>query len=159
VQLPKAFAAHSVALDVWHQTGKGHQQSVQRQYQENNFPAKVSEFIEDMAGAYKWADFLVCRAGAMTIAECCAAGKPALLVPYPHSAGNHQDRNADFMVAAGAAVVLNNAQLASSDLQAALHRFTHPDVNLVAMSKAAKSLHKSAAATSVTEICEEFFHA
>lgn len=159
LHLPQAFAKHNVELEIWHQCGVNRQREVEQRYLENQQAAQVTEFIDDMAAAYAWADFLVCRAGAMTIAECCAAGKPALLVPYPHSAGDHQDRNAEFMVAAGAAVMLDNAALDSNQLEPALQKFTHHASNLAAMSKAARSLYKADTLDTVVAACEEYLHA
>jgi UDP-N-acetylglucosamine--N-acetylmuramyl-(pentapeptide) pyrophosphoryl-undecaprenol N-acetylglucosamine transferase len=71
----------------------------------------VRPFIDDMASAYGWADFAVCRAGALTVAELAAAGVPAILVPFPAAVDDHQTRNAEFVVAAGAGELLPESTL------------------------------------------------
>ena len=126
---------------------------------------KVTEFIDDMAAAYAWADVLVCRSGAMTIAECCAAGKAALFIPYPFSAGDHQVKNAQAMVDIGAAIMLTNTQLeashsASSDtLINSLTTLINDRDKLITMGKAATSLYKPQALQHVATICEEYLNA
>src|SRR5690606_3362762 len=71
----------------------------------------VLPFIDDMAAAYRWADFAVCRAGALTVAELAAAGLPAVLVPYPHAIDDHQFHNARWLEQGGAALILREAEL------------------------------------------------
>ncbi|MGU0172787.1 glycosyltransferase [Escherichia coli] len=73
------------SVTIWHQSGKGSQQSVEQAYAEAGQPQhKVTEFIDDMAAAYAWADVVVCRSGALTVSEIAAAGLPALFVPFQH---------------------------------------------------------------------------
>ena len=101
-------------FEVWHQTGRDRAQEVQALYAlRPELNVRVSEFIDDMAEALAWADLLVCRAGAMTIAEICAVGRASVLVPYPHSAGDHQEINAKYLVDAGAAVMVEDSCLAT----------------------------------------------
>lgn len=73
------------SVTIWHQSGKGSQQSVEQAYAEaGQSQHKVTEFIDDMAAAYAWADVVVCRSGALTVSEIAAAGLPALFVPFQH---------------------------------------------------------------------------
>ena len=88
--------------EIRHQLGQRNLPEGRRCYAEAGVDASLEPFIEDMAEAYAWADLVVCRAGALTIAELCAAGVGALLVPYLHAVDDHQTRNAEFMVAGGA---------------------------------------------------------
>jgi len=159
IHLAKVFAQQNVALEIWHQCGSGRVSQVEQAYQASSTDAKVSEFIDDMASAYQWADLLICRAGAMTIAECCAAAKPALLIPFPFSAGDHQDKNAQIMVDANAAQVLNNAQISEPIMVTTLAEMLADRNRLVEMGKAAFSLHKPQALESVVAACEEYLHA
>ena len=93
-------------FEVRHQTGDKHLDATRAAYAEVGVTADVSAFITDMAEALAWADLVVCRAGALTIAELAAAGVGAVLVPYPHAVDDHQTHNARFLVDAGAAQLL-----------------------------------------------------
>ena len=157
--LAAVFAKQQAELNIWHQSGKGRSAEVSESYKAEGVTARVTDFIEDMAAAYAWADLLICRAGAMTIAECCAAGKPALLIPYPYSAGDHQLRNAEAMVEAGAAQMLSNTEITSPAMIKTLASMIVDRSELTAMGKAALTLHKPDALNSVVGICEEYLHA
>jgi UDP-N-acetylglucosamine--N-acetylmuramyl-(pentapeptide) pyrophosphoryl-undecaprenol N-acetylglucosamine transferase len=89
-------------------------------YQSRGIEADVRPFIDDMAGAYGWADLAVCRSGALTVAELAAAGVPAVLVPFPAAVDDHQTRNAEHVVRAGAARLLPESSLTPVSLAAAL---------------------------------------
>lgn len=157
--LPKHFAKQNALVNVWHQTGRGRAEEVTKDYSELNIGAKVSEFIDDMAAAYAWADLLVCRAGAMTVAECCASGKPALLIPYPFSAGDHQDRNAEFMAQQGAAKIISNDHLTSASSLSELTELLEDKAQLEKMGQRALALHKPNALQDVVSVCKEFLNA
>lgn len=159
LHLANVFAQQSTPVEIWHQSGKGRQAQVEQTYADANLSVRVSEFIDDMAAAYSWADLLVCRAGAMTIAECCAAGKPALLIPFPFSAGAHQDKNAQVLVNVGAAKVLDNAQLSAPIMVETLASLLSNRAELLLMGQAAQQLHKPDALVSVVAVCEEYLHA
>jgi UDP-N-acetylglucosamine--N-acetylmuramyl-(pentapeptide) pyrophosphoryl-undecaprenol N-acetylglucosamine transferase len=88
---------------VIHQTGKDHVKEIRDEYQSHGFAGEVREFIDDMASAYGRADLVVCRAGATTLAELTALGKPSILIPYPFATHQHQEVNARALVAAGGA--------------------------------------------------------
>jgi UDP-N-acetylglucosamine--N-acetylmuramyl-(pentapeptide) pyrophosphoryl-undecaprenol N-acetylglucosamine transferase len=105
--LPAAFATllrSGFVLQIRHQAGERHVDAARAAYAAAGVEAEVTPFIADMAEAYGWADLVVCRAGALTIAELAAAGVGALLVPYPHAVDDHQTRNAAWLVNAGAAI-------------------------------------------------------
>jgi UDP-N-acetylglucosamine--N-acetylmuramyl-(pentapeptide) pyrophosphoryl-undecaprenol N-acetylglucosamine transferase len=94
---------------VIHQTGKAQVKEIRDEYQSHGFAGDVMEFIDDMASAYGRADLAVCRAGATTLAELTALGKPSILIPYPYAAHQHQEVNARALVAAGGAdMILEN---------------------------------------------------
>lgn len=98
------------SITVWHQTGKGNQAEVQKAYASAGQPQhKVSEFIDDMAAAYGWADVVVCRSGALTVSEIAAAGLPALFVPFMHK-DRQQYWNARPLEQAGAAKIIEQPQ-------------------------------------------------
>lgn len=102
--VPVALAAQTAALDVLHQCGKAQVEAATDAYAQAGVAARVVPFIEDMADVYGWADVVVCRAGALTLAEICAAGIASVLVPLPTAADDHQTGNADYLVTHGAAV-------------------------------------------------------
>ena len=108
--------------------------------------------IEDMAGAYEWADLVICRAGALTIAELAAAGVPAILVPYPHAVDDHQTGNAKFLVHAGGAFLLPQAELTPEAV--ALVRI-YARGQLLEMAEKARALAKPDAALAVANVCSE----
>jgi UDP-N-acetylglucosamine--N-acetylmuramyl-(pentapeptide) pyrophosphoryl-undecaprenol N-acetylglucosamine transferase len=106
--------------DVIHQTGRNGFDETVAAYQSRGIEADVRPFIDDMAGAYGWADMAVCRSGALTVAELAAAGVPAVLVPFPAAVDDHQTRNAEHVVRAGAAVLLPERELTPVSLAATL---------------------------------------
>lgn len=157
--LPEVFKQLETGVEIWHQAGRGRSQALEASYQDLGLHAKVSEFIEDMAAAYAWADLLICRAGAMTIAEVCAAGLPSVLVPYPNSAGDHQTKNAQALVQVGAAIMLQNSELQSPDFVTQLKELLVEPSALSKMGAAAQILHKPDALQQVCSACEEYLHA
>jgi len=120
--VPAAIAELPAELrpEVIHQTGERGFEDTLRAYTSRQLAADVRPFIDDMASAYAWADLAVCRAGALTIAELAAAGVPAILVPFPAAVDDHQTRNAEYVVAAGAAVLLPESGLTPVSLAATL---------------------------------------
>ena len=121
--VPAALAAlpDRAAFQVRHQTGERTHAQALAAYEEAGVEAEISTFIPDMASAYAWADLVVCRAGALTIAELAAAGLPAILVPYPHATDDHQTANAQYLVSAGAAWLIPDADLTPERLLGLLH--------------------------------------
>ena len=120
--VPAALAELPAALrpEVIHQTGRHGYDETVAAYRSRGIEADVRPFIDDMAGAYGWADLAVCRSGALTVAELAAAGVPAVLVPFPAAVDDHQTRNAEYVVRAGAAVLLPERELTPVSLAATL---------------------------------------
>lgn len=153
--LPKLFADLDTQIKIKHQAGKEKSKGVSALYNTHGVEAKVVDFIDDMASAYQWADFLICRAGAMTVTECCAVGKPAILVPYPFSAGDHQIHNAQTMVDAGAAEMILNHKLDSRNSLTIIQKFCSDRARLQHMGENARVLHKEGATSSVVDVLQE----
>jgi UDP-N-acetylglucosamine--N-acetylmuramyl-(pentapeptide) pyrophosphoryl-undecaprenol N-acetylglucosamine transferase len=142
-------------LHIVHQTGEADFEAVRERYQGLEIEADVRPFIDDMAGAYAAADVVVCRAGATTLAELTALGKPALLVPYPYAADDHQRKNAESLVAQGAAIMILDRELSATSLAAAIAGLRAEPDRLAAMARAARSLGRPDATERVVEVCFE----
>ncbi|MBP9219687.1 MAG: UDP-N-acetylglucosamine--N-acetylmuramyl-(pentapeptide) pyrophosphoryl-undecaprenol N-acetylglucosamine transferase, partial [Sterolibacterium sp.] len=129
-----------------------HRQALQDAYAQAGVQAHCVAFIEDMAGAYAWADLVVCRAGALTVAELAAAGVASLLVPYPHAVDDHQTGNARFLANAGAAILLPQNEMTAERLLAAI---TLDRESLLQMALQAHDLAKPDATARVAQVCME----
>lgn len=153
--LPAAIAQLDAAQypEIWHQTGARDTASVITSYRQHSVTARVTPFIEDMAEAYGWADLVVCRAGALTIAELTAAGLGAVLVPFAAAVDDHQTRNAVFLVQAGAAELLSQSQLSAASLKPLLQHLLANRQLLLDMAQRARGLAKPDAAIKVAKIC------
>ncbi|KJV36347.1 undecaprenyldiphospho-muramoylpentapeptide beta-N-acetylglucosaminyltransferase [Luteibacter yeojuensis] len=160
--VPKALAllaAHDVRPDVVHQTGERGLAEAVDAYTAAGVAANVVPFIDDMAGAYEWADVVVCRAGALTVAELCAAGLEAVLVPFPHAVDDHQTANARAMVDVGGARIVTDASLNEADAARSLAQllvdlFADREQLLTAAS-ASRTLAKPDAASTIARHCME----
>ena len=106
---------------VIHQAGERNLANAQAAYREHKVDAEVRAFIDDMAAMYAWADLVICRAGALTVSELAAAGVASLLVPFPAAVDDHQTHNAQFLVNAGAALLIQERDLSPQRLADALH--------------------------------------
>lgn len=113
--LPETMALLGGNYQIRHQAGKGNQQKVQALYQEHGTGAEVTEFIDDVAQAYAWADVLVCRSGALTVSEVSAAGVGSIFVPFMHK-DRQQALNADHLVEQGAALMIEQPDLTAQGL-------------------------------------------
>jgi len=148
---------HSITYDVWHQTGKKLYNDTKEIYKEANVEAKVDAFIDDMSAAYAWADLVVCRSGALTIAELAAAGVAAILVPYPHAVDDHQTANAKYLSDNGAALLIQQTKLKPAVLAEQLKQL---DITTIAtMARAAKKLALPDATRVVADYCLEVVNA
>ncbi|MEZ4398797.1 MAG: undecaprenyldiphospho-muramoylpentapeptide beta-N-acetylglucosaminyltransferase [Kofleriaceae bacterium] len=142
------------ALTVIHQTGQADADKIAARYREAGVTAEVTAFVKDMAAAYLRADLIVCRAGATTVAELAIAGKPAIFIPYPFAADNHQERNAAEMAAAGAALSYRQADLTADQLAAAIEPLLDDDARRAAMGATMRSLARPHAAGVIVEWCQ-----
>lgn len=156
--IPQAMKQIQVQhINVWHQTGKGNEAEVKAKYQEFGLPEEriqVSEFIDDMAQAYQWADVVVCRAGALTVSELAMAGKPAIFIPLPHAVDDHQTKNAMYLESRGAAKIINQKDFNGTTLAQTLNSLFISDTVLRAMSKAAIDAAHADATANVASACK-----
>ncbi len=138
---------------VRHQSGEADLESVRKAYKENAIAAEVSAFIDDMAEAYRWADLVVCRAGAMTVAELTAAGLPSVLVPFPFAIDDHQTENARWLEKNGAGVVMPQPELLKLSAIDLLSELMGDEQRLKAMAQAAASIAVLDSASQVADHC------
>ncbi len=140
--VPQACARLSGrSFSVVHVAGgrEGEREAVERAYRETGIEAEVLGFCDDMAGLYRRASLVVARAGAMTVAELATVGMPAILVPYPYAADDHQRHNARVLADRGAAEILDEADLTAERLADRLRALLFDAAHLEAMSRAARS--------------------
>jgi UDP-N-acetylglucosamine--N-acetylmuramyl-(pentapeptide) pyrophosphoryl-undecaprenol N-acetylglucosamine transferase len=149
------LAPYWEALWVVHQTGAHDGPTVQAAYAQQGFPGVVHPYIQDMAAEYRQADLVICRAGASTIAELTATGRPAILVPFPYAAHNHQEHNARVLAAAGAAVRIDDRDLTGRSLAERVQHFIHHPEEVAAMAARCLALGKPDAARRVAHLCLE----
>lgn len=138
---------------VLHQTGKQHFAAVQAAYQVAGVSAELKPFLDDMAGHYGWADIVICRAGALTIAELAAGGLASILIPFPFAVDDHQTSNAHFLSKHNAALLLPQSQLHARTLADLLRDMTR--AHALQMAQAARKLAKPEAAQRVAQVCAE----
>lgn len=140
-KLPQAIAliSQSDRPQVKHQCGKKHTATCERHYNDHSVDAEVLPFIDDMRAAYEWADLVVCRAGALTIAELTAVGKASILIPYPYAADNHQFHNACFLKSKNAAHIIDESELDNESLASLLVELQNNRDQLLSMSINARS--------------------
>jgi UDP-N-acetylglucosamine--N-acetylmuramyl-(pentapeptide) pyrophosphoryl-undecaprenol N-acetylglucosamine transferase len=143
-------------LQIIHQTGDEDLDRVRAAYIENNVKnQRVVAFIDDMAAAYRQASLVVCRAGATTIAELTACGRPSVMIPYPFAAGDHQKANALALVEKEAALMLEQDQLNGALLAESVNNLLSDYERLQTMATAAKQLGKNEAAVTILDICRQ----
>jgi len=155
--MPEVVAALSKqqSITVWHQVGKDNLASVKAAYQQQGQDGgvNVAEFIDDMEAAYRWADVVLCRAGALTVSELAAVGLPSILVPYPHAVDDHQTRNAQVLVEAGAAFLLPQAILDVNKLVSKLQLLANDRAELAHMGQRARDVAVLDATEQVAQVC------
>jgi len=153
--LPEALRSSGICCEIRHQTGTRDLHSTALRYTDAGLVARTDAFIADMPEAYTWADLLVCRAGASTLAELCAVGLPALLVPLPTAADDHQSRNADYLVEHGAALKAVEGEGFCDRLAQALSALASDPALRRRMADAARALALPDAAAQVAALCLE----
>ncbi len=151
--VPKALAliAKEVRPSVLHQAGEKNLEALKGNYRSAGVEGELVAFIDDMARRYAEADLVICRAGAMTIAELSAGGMASVLVPFPYAVDDHQTANARFLADQGAAILLPQPELTPEKLAALLRSLDRS--RLLAMAGAARALGKPEAARMVAERC------
>ena len=140
---------------VRHQCGERTLDTARRAYSDNGVDVELLPFIDDMAAAYAWADLVVCRAGALTVAELCAAGLPALFVPYPAAVDDHQTANATPMTDAGAAAIVQESDLTPELLADLLREWLQSRQALLIRAEKARALATPHSLSRITELCLE----
>ena len=138
--------------EVVHQAGEKHFEQLQSNYQAAGVAASCVAFIDDMAGAYAWADLVLCRSGALTVAELAAAGVASILVPFPHAVDDHQTANARFIANAGGAFLLPQNEMTPESISL-IRNYTRGQ--LLQMAERAHALAKPDSAAEVAALCEE----
>lgn len=155
--VPQAVAASTPnRWQVRHQSGRGNSSPVRAAYAAAGVDADVTEFIDDMAAAYAWADLAICRAGALTLAEITAAGVPSILVPFPHAVDDHQTANARFLADADAAELIPENDEWVERLATALRARLDDRAGLLATARRARSLARPDATARIAALCLEY---
>ena len=153
--IPKALA--EIAIEnrpqVVHQAGEKHIATLQANYQAAGVSADTKAFINNMADMYAWADVVICRAGALTVAELSAAGVASVLVPFPHAVDDHQTSNARYLSDAGAAILVPQTEFTVQKVVALLKDLSRE--KCLEMAIKARALGKPEATASVAKICME----
>ena len=149
--MPKALALLDNRPTVVHQSGEKHLDALKKHYKEAGVQGELVAFIDDMARRYAEADLVICRAGAVTIAELSAGGMASLLVPFPHAVDDHQTANARFLAERGAALLLQQRELSPQTLAQMIRGLDR--TRLLDMARKARALGKPDAARIVAERC------
>ncbi|MFT5699688.1 MAG: UDP-N-acetylglucosamine--N-acetylmuramyl-(pentapeptide) pyrophosphoryl-undecaprenol N-acetylglucosamine transferase [Desulforhopalus sp.] len=145
----------ATSLKIIHQTGDKDVEGVRRAYKDNNIEAQVEPFFREMNSVYKEADLVISRAGATTLAEISVLGKPAILIPYPYAADNHQEKNGDYYVQGGGAVQFVQKTLSAERLVEAVTTLLNDPEKLTKMSAAMRKLSFPDAAERIVSCCLE----
>jgi len=158
--VPEALALLSADRrpDVWHQSGDTHFALTQDLYAQQNLSARVNAFIDNMHEAYQWADLIICRAGALTVSEVSAVGVAAVFVPFPFAIDDHQTKNAQFLVNAGAAKIIQESELTAKVLADVLRELLSDRSRLLVMAENGRAVSTRDAADKVAATCLEFAH-
>lgn len=151
--VPRALGLAQTPIRVTHQCGRGHEPDVALAYEQLGARdrAEVVSFIADMPGALEQADLVISRSGASAVSEICAVGRPAILVPYPFAAGDHQRRNALALQRLGAGLCLEAGELASTRLAALIDRLAEDPGQLAAMAEQARAFGRPQAAEAIAK--------
>ncbi|RMD58722.1 MAG: hypothetical protein D6828_02465 [Nitrospirae bacterium] len=140
------------SIQFLHQSGEDYKDIVEEAYRKKGFRATVLPFINDMADAYAVSDIVISRAGAMTISELTACGKPSILIPYPYAAKDHQRYNAEELGRIGAAEVLTEEALSGKILAMLLKKYLYKPDELHKMGEHCKGLAKTDASDKIVRL-------
>ncbi len=150
--IPNSIAMLAENVEVLHQSGGAMHDRTGDTYKQLGINAKVEAFIDDMASAYRWADLVICRAGAMTISELSVVGLASILIPYPYAIDDHQTHNARYLSDVGAALLIPEAQFNTERLTLELKKLLADRTSIRRMAQAARSVAKLDAANRVADI-------
>ena len=145
------LAKDGVRPRIVQQTGKDDREAIEARYRQAGVEADVRDFIDDMASEYRRADLVVSRAGATTVAELTCVGRPAILVPYPFAADDHQTTNARALERAGAALVFPQAELTGERLAGAIRELAGDETRRRGMADAMRALGRPDAARLIVD--------
>jgi UDP-N-acetylglucosamine--N-acetylmuramyl-(pentapeptide) pyrophosphoryl-undecaprenol N-acetylglucosamine transferase len=151
--VPEALARVGRRLAIVHQSGEHDREEVASAYRRLSIDASVHTFLDDMPSRYQWADLVVCRSGATTLAELTAFGVAAVLVPFPFAAGDHQRLNAQALVDAGAAWLILDRDLTAEGLAERVRAAIDEPAPLAELRARARSLGHPEAAARVADEC------
>jgi len=166
-KVPESFAKlikltnsdnENLPLNIWHQTGKGKQQAVIEAYNQQDLTdeqVRITEFIDDIASAYQWADIVICRAGALTVSELAMAATPAIFIPLPHAVDDHQTKNAQYLVTRGGAILIKQKELTSDVLAKLLNELFSEPQTLKNMAQASFAAADADATSKVAQLCQQ----
>jgi UDP-N-acetylglucosamine--N-acetylmuramyl-(pentapeptide) pyrophosphoryl-undecaprenol N-acetylglucosamine transferase len=144
-----ALAPQAHTLSIRHQTGEGVADEIREKYRQAGIQAEVTEFIHDMGPAYRWADLVVCRSGASSLAEITALGKAALVIPYPYAIGDHQAKNAAVLASRGAVRVIRDQDLKNGALVKEIRTLVEKPDLLKSMAENSRRLGRPFAARAI----------
>jgi len=146
-------------IEVWHQSGEAHIEQVRQRYADRlKDTFRVDPFIEDMVSAYEWADLVLCRAGALTVAELALMGRPSILIPLPSAIDDHQRANAKSLSSKGAAILLQQSRLDAYLLCDILDDLIADPQRLADMSAAARKAAAPDATRQACDYCEDLMY-
>jgi UDP-N-acetylglucosamine--N-acetylmuramyl-(pentapeptide) pyrophosphoryl-undecaprenol N-acetylglucosamine transferase len=158
IQAAPLLSACQPHLRLVHQTGEADCAEVTQAYARVGLQAEVQPFLYDMAERYRWADLILCRSGASTLAELTTCGKPAILVPYPYAANDHQRHNAMAMQRQGAAQVILDAECIGARLYEALEPLLSKPELLSEQATRSRALGRPQAADAIVTTCLQLLH-
>ncbi len=145
-------------VEIWHQAGRGLEMA-REAYSASGRNIRIDDFIDDMAGAYAWADLVICRAGALTVSELAAAGVGAVLIPFPYAIDDHQLKNASSFAAAGAGIVIAEREFDAERLVREISRFLDDHRSLLQLAERAREQARPRATQQLADACLEFAEA
>ena len=146
------LASSDLKVNLIHQCGKREEEQIRQEFTQTCLKGSVTAFISDMPAAYAQADLVLCRAGAGSVSELAAAGRPAILVPFPFAADDHQVKNAQAVVEAGAGLMYRDTELTGQVIFKILRDFIDNPAALASMADKAKALRKTGAASRAADI-------
>ncbi len=155
--MPSAFSLlkkEGRKFQVIHQTGERDFDAVKKSYGDKGLEVVIEPFLNNMSDAYGAADFVISRAGAATLSEICACGKPSMLIPFPFATNNHQEHNGRYMETEGAAVMMRESEASPEKIAAKIGVITHDREKMEEMSRNAMRLNKPNASRDIVTYCE-----